>query len=56
VNWRSKVIEALLLLAAVAVVARVVFGLLGPLLPSLVAILVLGGLLSRVLRGPHAGR
>jgi hypothetical protein len=35
VNLPSKVIEALLLLIAVAVVARVVFGLLGPLLPGL---------------------
>jgi hypothetical protein len=40
---RQKVIEALLLLLAIAVVARVVFGLLGPLLPSLgVALLCLG--------------
>ena len=42
VNWRSKVVEALLLLVAVAVVARVVCGLLGPLLPSLLVLFVLG--------------
>lgn len=53
-NWRSKVTEALLILVAVAVVARVVYGLLGPLLPSLLVLLILGGLLLWMLRGPHA--
>jgi len=51
VNWRSKVIEALVLLVVVAVVARVV----SPLLPSFVVLLVLGALLLGVLRGPHGG-
>ena len=55
-NWRSKVIEGLLLLVAIAVVARVVYGLLGPLLPSLLVLLVLGGILLWMLGGPHARR
>ena len=55
VNWRHKVVEGLLLLVAVAVVARVVYGLLGPLLPSLLVLVVLGSLLLWVLRGPHRG-
>ena len=41
---------------AVAVVARVVWGLLGPLLPYLFVLLVLGALILNVIRGPHAGR
>jgi hypothetical protein len=40
VNVRERLIEALLLVVAVAVVARVVFGLLGPLLPSLLGLVV----------------
>ncbi len=34
-SWRSKAVEALALTIAIAVVARVVWGLLGPLLPAL---------------------
>ncbi len=51
-----RVIQALVLVIAVAVVARVVFGLLGPLLPSL-AVLVIGfAIASVILRGPHTKR
>jgi len=50
VNWRSKLIEGLVLLLAVAVVARVVFGLLGPLLPSLIVLLVVASVLLFILR------
>jgi hypothetical protein len=49
----SKVLQALLLLIAVAVGARVVFGLLGPLLPSLLVVAALVGVLFLALRGPH---
>ena len=53
-NWQSKFVEGLLLVVAAAVVARVVWGLLGPLLPSLFVLSVLGGLLLWLIRGPHA--
>ena len=51
----AKVGEALLFVLAVAVVARVVFGLLGPLLPVLVLLLVVGAILTRIFRGPRSG-
>lgn len=53
---RAKLAEALIMLIAVAVVARVVWELLGPLLPSLLVLFVLGALVLYVIRGPHAGR
>jgi hypothetical protein len=43
-------------LIAVAVVARVVWGLLGPLLPYLLVITALGVVYVFVLRGPHSSR
>ena len=49
-NWRSKVVEALVLILAVAVVARVVWNLLGPLLPAILVMLAVGGLLFGLLR------
>jgi hypothetical protein len=55
-KWRERMLEALVLLIAVAVVARVVWGLLGPLLPSLLGLFVLGAFALYVLRGPHAGK
>jgi hypothetical protein len=50
VSWRSKVVEALVLILAVAVVARVVWVLLGPLLPALFVLVAVSGLLFRLLR------
>ena len=47
---KQKVIEALLILVAVAVVARVVFGLLGPLLPGLGFLLFVAVLFYAVLK------
>ena len=55
-NWQRKVVEALALLIAVAVVARVAFGLLSPLLAPLIIMVVVGSLLLWVIRGPHANR
>lgn len=55
-NIRGRVIEALLLLIAVAVVARVVFGLLSPLLAPFIVLAMLGSLLLWIIRGPHASR
>ena len=40
----------MVLLLAVAVVARIVYGLMGPLLPSLIVLVIVGGLLLYVLR------
>ena len=51
----SKVAGGLLILVAVAVVARVVFGLLWSLLPAVIVLLVLGSLVGWVLRGPRSG-
>ena len=49
-NRRSKVVEALVLILAVAVVARVVWELLGPLLPALFVIVAMASLLFGLLR------
>jgi hypothetical protein len=51
----TKLGEALLVVVALAIVARVVFGLLGPLLPLLVVLLIVGAILTRIFRGPRAG-
>jgi predicted Na+-dependent transporter len=42
--------EGLLVLVAIAVVARVVYGLLGPLLVPLLLILLVGAIAVRLLR------
>jgi hypothetical protein len=54
-GWRSKLAEGLLLLVVVAVAARVIWGLLGPLLVPLIAMLLLGGLITLTVRGPRSG-
>jgi uncharacterized protein YqgC (DUF456 family) len=53
---KERLAEALITLIAVAVVARVVWALLGPLLPSLLVLFIGGALFLYVIRGPHAGR
>lgn len=55
-TWRAKVVEAFLCVIAAVVMARVVLGLLGPLLPSLLGLLIIGAVVVRLLRGPHARR
>jgi hypothetical protein len=47
---KEKVTEALLLIIAVAVAARVVFGLLRPLLPTLIGLLTISYVIYSVLR------
>jgi hypothetical protein len=48
-----RIVQALLLVIAVAVAARVIFGLLGPLLPT-IAVLAIGmAIASVILRGPR---
>jgi uncharacterized membrane protein YGL010W len=54
-NWRARIMQSVLILLVVSVAARVVYGLLGPLLPSLLVLFVLGWLLQWILRGPHSG-
>jgi hypothetical protein len=53
---KEKLAVALVSILAIAVVARVVWQLLGPLLPYLMVIVVLGGLLMFVIGGPRAHR
>ncbi|MDA8358557.1 MAG: hypothetical protein M0Z95_20210 [Actinomycetota bacterium] len=55
-NWTDQLFKALALLLVIAVVARLVADLLGPVLPSL---LMLGGLVVVIVmtvRGPRAKR
>jgi hypothetical protein len=52
-NWRHKAGAALLTLLAVAVAARLVWGLLWPLMPYGIAIVVIGSVLVFAVRGPR---
>ncbi len=54
-SWRSKLAEGLLIAVIVAVAARAIWALLGPLLPTLLVLLVVGGLVVTLLRGPRSG-
>jgi hypothetical protein len=54
-SWRSKLAGGLLTLVVVAVAARAIWALLGPLLPSLLLMLIVGGLVVFILRGPRSG-
>jgi hypothetical protein len=54
-SWHTRVTEALVLVVAIALVARVVWGLLGPLVPGLVVFLVVGSILISIFSGPRAG-
>jgi hypothetical protein len=51
--WGGKVREALVVVLAVAVVARVAWLLLGPLVPGLITVAVLGTILLFAVRGPR---
>ena len=48
-GWRSRVTETLVLILAIAVVARIVAGLLDPLLPTLIALIVISAAAAYVL-------
>jgi hypothetical protein len=50
-----RLAEGLAMLTAAALIARVIYGLLVPLLPSLVVVLAVGGFLAFIIRGPRAG-
>jgi hypothetical protein len=54
-GWGSKVTETLVLVLVVAVAARVVWGLLGPLVPGLILFLIVGAVLIGIFRGPRPG-
>jgi VIT1/CCC1 family predicted Fe2+/Mn2+ transporter len=54
-SWRSKLGGALFMIVAVAVVARVVWGLLASLIAPALALLVLGWIVAFIIRGPRSG-
>jgi len=51
----TKLVEGMVLVLAVALVARVVWGLLGPLRPGLTVLVVIGAVLVSIFRGPRPG-
>ena len=52
-NFTHKIVGTLLLVVGIAVAARVVVRLLGPLLPSLTMLAVLVVVFRLIFRGPH---
>jgi VIT1/CCC1 family predicted Fe2+/Mn2+ transporter len=54
-SWRSKLAGGLVMVIAVAVVARVVWGLLASLIAPLLVLLVLGWIVALIVRGPRSG-
>jgi len=56
VNWTDNLFKALLLLLVIAIVARVIADLLGPVLPSLLMLAGLVVVVTMIVRGPHAQR
>lgn len=54
-SWRTHLAEGLLLVVALAVLSRVVFDVLSPLLPALGTLLVVLLVVAFVLRGPRSG-
>lgn len=56
VNWTDQLFKALALLLVIAVVARLVADLLGPVLPSLLMLAGLVVVIVMTVRGPRAKR
>ena len=54
-TWLSKLAGCLLVLVVVAVAARAIWMLLGPLVLPLLSLLIVGGLVVIILRGPRSG-
>jgi hypothetical protein len=54
-TWLSKLAGCLFVLVVVAVAARAIWMLLGPLVPSLLLLLIVGGFVVIILRGPRSG-
>jgi hypothetical protein len=54
VHWTSNVYKALILLVVIAVGARLIAGLLGPVLPSLLMLAIVAVVVMSLVRGPHA--
>ncbi len=52
---KSKLAQGVVVLLAVAILARIIFTLLQPLLAPLAVLLLVGGLIVYVLRGPRTG-
>lgn len=53
-NWLSKLGRGLVVLVVIAVAARAVWTLLGPLVPSLLVMVIVGGFVVNLLRGPRS--
>ena len=53
-NLPAKLLGAILLLVAVAVAARVVWELLGPLLAPILTLLLFGAIVTFIIRGPRS--
>jgi hypothetical protein len=53
-TWLSKLGRGLVVLLVLAVAARAIWALLGPLLPDLLILLVVGGLLVHVILGSRS--
>jgi len=56
VNWTDGLYKALILLVVIAVAARLIVDLLGPVLPSLLMLGVLVVVFMFIVRGPRARR
>jgi VIT1/CCC1 family predicted Fe2+/Mn2+ transporter len=54
-SWRSKLAGGLFMIVAVAIVARVVWGLLASLIAPVLVLLVLGWIVAYIIRGPRSG-
>ncbi|HUD05464.1 MAG TPA: hypothetical protein VMR18_00885 [Candidatus Saccharimonadales bacterium] len=54
-SWRSKLAGGLITIVAVAIVARVVWGLLASLIAPVLVLLVLGWIVAFIIRGPRSG-
>jgi VIT1/CCC1 family predicted Fe2+/Mn2+ transporter len=54
-SWRSKLAGGLFMIVAVAIVARVVWGLLASLIAPVLVLLVLGWIVAFIIRGPRSG-
>ena len=52
--WVQRILQVLGIVLAVAVVARVAYSLLMPLLPGLGLLVALGAIAAFIIRGPHA--
>lgn len=55
-SWRTRILESLLLLLAIGIGGRLLWDAVGPLIPAIATLFIVGGLFMWLLRGPHARR